>query len=81
METGIHINSQEPSFGLAKNLGKRMQAMEKYDESIKYFDEAANLTESADDKAEMYFLSALSYFKKGSKSTARSFAQKAASWS
>lgn len=78
LTAGELINKTEPSYGLAKNLGLRFRSSGDYDKALKFFNEAENMAATNEDKAEIAYLIALVYFQKGSKSTARSYAQKAA---
>lgn len=74
LEAGELINDKEPNFGLAKNLARRFQSEGDYDKAIKYFERAIELAKSAEDKGEIYYYMALTYYQKGSKSTARNYA-------
>ncbi len=74
LEAGELINKNEPNFGLAKNLGRRFQSEGNYDKALQYFERAVELANSAEDKGEINYYIALTYYQKGSKSTARNYA-------
>lgn len=78
LEAGELINNEEPSFGLSKNLGIKFFSADDYDKALQFFNQAEELAQNAEDKGEVNYRIALTYYKKGSKSTARSYALKAA---
>ncbi len=78
LQAGELINKTEPSFGLAKNLGLRFRLSGDYDKALTFFNEAEALAKSTADQSEINYLIALTYYQKGSKSTARNYALKAA---
>ncbi|MEQ8358495.1 MAG: hypothetical protein RH860_03340 [Cytophagales bacterium] len=76
LEAGELINKIEPNFGLAKNLGRRFQSEGAYEKAIAYFERAVEMAKTPQDKGEVNYYLALTYYQKGSKSTARNYAFK-----
>lgn len=79
MQAAIVVNKSEPSYGMNKTLGRMMISDGDIDSGIEYLKQALDMAESGTEEGDVYYLLAQSYFQKGSKSTAKSYAIKAAS--
>jgi tetratricopeptide (TPR) repeat protein len=77
LKAAIVVNKSEPSYGMSKSIGRLLNADGRIDEGISYFKTALQLAETGTEKGDVYYLMAQSYFQKGSKSTAKSYAIKA----
>ena len=77
MQAAMVVNKSEPSYGMSKTIGRLSNSDGKIDEGLEYFKQALELAESGTEKGDILYLMAQSYFQKGSKSTARSYAVKA----
>ncbi len=74
------IQGDQPTYGVAKFLGTKYTKEENYEEAIKYYKEAASLTDDNSQKAEMYISVARIQRKQGQKSTARNTARRSLSF-
>lgn len=74
------IQSDEPTFGVAKFLAQKNGQDGNDEKAIEYFQEAAGLTDDNSEKAEMYVNIASIQRKNGQKSTARNSARRALSF-
>ncbi|MEO1255071.1 MAG: tetratricopeptide repeat protein [Bacteroidota bacterium] len=74
------IQNDEPTYGVAKFLGAKYAKEENTEEALKYYQQAASLTDDNVQKAEMYVNSARIYSRLGQKSTARNTARRALSF-
>ena len=74
------IQNDQPTYGVAKFLGTKYAKEENYEEAIKFYKEAASLTDDNSQKAEMYVSVARIQRRQGQKSTARSTARRALSF-
>ncbi len=78
LEAAIVVNKSEPSYGMNKTIGRLMISDGRLDEGIAYLKQALEMAESGEEKGDVNYLLAQSYYQKGSKSTAKSYAVKAA---
>lgn len=74
------IQNDEPTYGVAKFLGVKNAKESKYDEAIKFYEEAATLTDDNSQKADMYVKIAKVQAKQGAKSSSRNSARRALSF-
>ncbi len=74
------IQNDQPTYGVAKFLATKYANEENYDEAVKYYNEAATLTEDNSEKAEMYVSIANVQRRLGQSSTARNTARRALSF-
>ncbi|WP_421763566.1 tetratricopeptide repeat protein [Ekhidna sp.] len=74
------IQSDEPTYGVAKFLAQKNGQDGNDAKAIEYFQEAAGLTDDNSEKAEMYINIARIQMKNGQKSTARNSARRALSF-
>jgi len=74
------VQENEPTFGVAKFMAQKSGQDGNDEEAIKFFQEAAELTDDNTEKAEMYVSIARIQSKKGQKSTARNSARRALSF-
>ena len=74
------VQEGDPTFGIAKFMAQKSSADGSDDMAIKYFGEAADLTDKNVEKAEMYVSIARIQSRKGQKSTARNSARRALSY-
>lgn len=79
LEAAEVVNKNEPSYGMNKTLGKMYRSKGEMEKAIQYLNDAETMAESGEEKGDVYYLLAEAYYQKGSKSTARSYATKAAS--
>jgi len=68
------VHNMEPSYGLAIVVAKKEISGGSFEEGVKYYDEALELTDDNTKKGEIYFDLATVYAAKGEKRTSRSFA-------
>jgi len=71
----VHVNN--PTAESAVGLGKQAVRDKDYETAIKYFEEAANLDEDVNSKADDYYMIALLMFEQNNYSRARQYANKA----
>ena len=74
------IQDNEPTFTIAKFLAQKNLQNDDNEVGIKYYEEAANLTEDNNEKAETFVSIARIQAKEGQKSTARNSARRALSY-
>ncbi|MFK7954010.1 MAG: tetratricopeptide repeat protein [Ekhidna sp.] len=80
LEAAEMIQNSEPTYGVAKFLATKNNIEGNTDVAIKYYEEAAGLTDDNAEKADMYVSIAKMQSKKGQKSTARNSARRALSF-
>ncbi|MCZ6694180.1 MAG: hypothetical protein O6939_09785 [Bacteroidetes bacterium] len=68
------VHNMEPSYGLAIVVAKKEISGGSFEEGVKYYNEALELTDDNTKKGEIYFDLATVYAAKGEKRTSRSFA-------
>ncbi len=77
-DAAIATFEKEPNAGLAKTIGERMMRNEDYDEATQFLNKAAELSNSDDQKAEIYLGMANIALKQEQRGMARDYALKAA---
>jgi tetratricopeptide (TPR) repeat protein len=71
------IYDQEPNYGMAKLIADRSYVKENYEDALKFYSEAIDLTDEPIKKAELYYNQAGIYSKMGNKTKARDYAKMA----
>ncbi|BDD07834.1 hypothetical protein FUAX_02660 [Fulvitalea axinellae] len=71
------VYQNQPTFGLAKLIGRDLITKKDYDDALKYLDMALPKAEDSEDKADIYMLKASVYYHKQLKTKAREYAFKA----
>lgn len=71
------VYAQEPTYGLARLIGDRSYLNENWDDALKFYSEAVELTEDNTKKADLYLRQGDIYTKLKRKTDARSMARKA----
>ena len=79
LEAATHLQSKEPSFGIAKLIAIKADKAGESEKAEKYYLEAIELTEENVKKAEIYYGMANHYRARGLKSKSRQYALKAVS--
>lgn len=77
-KAAITTFEKEPNAGLAKTIGERMMRNENYEEAVDFLNQAAELSENDEQKADIYLSLASLNQKQGNKSAARDYALRAA---
>ena len=77
LDAAKNVFEVEPEFGLGKLIGIKMMAEDNYDEAMKYFEKAIELTEENIKQADIYMSMADLKYKQGNKSAARGYARNA----
>lgn len=80
LKAAVMIQKSEPTYGVAKFLATKNNIDGNDEVAIKYYEEAAGLTDDNAEKADMYVTIAKIYKNKGQKSTARNNARRALSF-
>lgn len=76
-EAATKLHESEPSALSAYNMGNLSLRKNKYSQAIGFYNQALEMAENDEDKANYYYGLSGAYFKSGSNSTARSYAYKA----
>jgi len=71
------VQAHEPDFGIAKVIGMKSASEGDFQNAVKYYTQAIELTNDQKKKAEIYYEMAIQYTKKGDKPSARNYALKA----
>jgi tetratricopeptide (TPR) repeat protein len=71
------VQKSEPDFGIAKVIGMKSAAEGDFDNALKYYNEAIELSNEPEKKGEIYYEIAIQYLKNGNKPQARAYAYKA----
>ncbi len=74
------VQNDEPTYGIAKFMAQKNSSEGNDDEAIRLFEEAANLTDDNNEKAEVFVSVAKIQSRKGQKSSARNSARRALSF-
>jgi tetratricopeptide (TPR) repeat protein len=71
MEASIVVQEQEPTYGVAKVIGKKMAAAKNYEGAEKYYNQALELADDNMKKADIYYEYGVMYSQRGMKASAR----------
>ena len=71
------VQEKEPDFGIAKVIGMKSAAEGDFDNALKYYNQAIELSNEPEKKGEIYYEIAIQYLKNDNKPQARVYAYKA----